>query len=316
LSGTKVAISEPNTRHRITGRGSAIWTGNVALGADPALVQGPGLRMFWYPFKRAFRAGETSSNRFDESQIGLHSVGMGLDTLALGDRSVALGEGTQALGRASAAIGRSVAALAEGSINIGAFQNVQFPPTIIENPYPYSLMVAFNSLVPGLFVAEGADSGGTVGIGTAETGDQRLLVAGDTTIDGQLTIGSNLRLAGQLVRLSDVRAKRNIRPLQGALDLVKKLQGIRFDWEPSETASNHGEDIGFSAQQVESVLPELVSEAPGGLKGVAYEGVTPVLVEAIKEQQNLIEEQRSELSALRSELDRIQLTLRETLHSQ
>jgi hypothetical protein len=57
-------------------------------------------------------------------------------------------------------------------------------------------------------------------------------------------------------------------------------------------------EIGVIAQEVEKVLPELVKENPDGTKAVAYQNMVAVLIEAIKEQQEQINELRSRLDDL------------------
>jgi hypothetical protein len=90
---------------------------------------------------------------------------------------------------------------------------------------------------------------------------------------------------------SDRRLKQNIRALEDPLHKVLDLQGVKFDWKDEKRGTNQ---IGFIAQEVEEVLPEVVSEVEsldgsGEHKVVNYSAVVPVLVEAIKIQQKEIE---------------------------
>lgn len=95
---------------------------------------------------------------------------------------------------------------------------------------------------------------------------------------------------------SDRSLKENIRPLTGALDKVLKLAGVSFTWK--KDAENPEEQIGFIAQDLEEVVPELVLDVEEGLKSVDYARLTPLLVEAIKEQQKQIEELRGKVEQL------------------
>ncbi|MEN8259162.1 MAG: tetratricopeptide repeat protein [Pseudomonadota bacterium] len=98
--------------------------------------------------------------------------------------------------------------------------------------------------------------------------------------------------------LSDKRLKTNIQPVKGALDLVKKLKGVNFDWkvdEDIEVIINNQSRVGFIAQEVEEVIPQIVYTTPEGYKGVHYSNLVAILVEAIKEQQ-------SEIDALKQKL--------------
>jgi len=87
---------------------------------------------------------------------------------------------------------------------------------------------------------------------------------------------------------SDARWKRNIQPLTGALNKVLRLQGVNFEWRRDEFPGQEfgeGLQLGFVAQEVERVLPEAVHTDTEGYKAIAYEKLTAVLNEAIKEQQ-------------------------------
>jgi len=77
---------------------------------------------------------------------------------------------------------------------------------------------------------------------------------------------------------SDARKKQDITPIRNALGIVGELEGVRFTYKASGKKS-----VGFIAQEVEDVLPELVSTDEEGFKSVSYGQVVAVLVEAIKE---------------------------------
>jgi trimeric autotransporter adhesin len=100
---------------------------------------------------------------------------------------------------------------------------------------------------------------------------------------------------------SDIRLKENITPLNNSLEKVLKLQGVNFTWRSDST---HALDLGFIAQDVQKVLPELViKDNNNGLLSVKYQNMVAVLAEAIKEQQKQIELAKQENQQLRSELD-------------
>jgi len=86
---------------------------------------------------------------------------------------------------------------------------------------------------------------------------------------------------------SDIRLKENVATLSNGLNKVMQLRGVNFNWKSDE---NKTTKIGFIAQEVQKVIPELVFENPtDGYLGVNYAEMTAVLVEAVKEQQNQIE---------------------------
>ncbi len=97
--------------------------------------------------------------------------------------------------------------------------------------------------------------------------------------------------------LSDRRLKTNIETLTGVLDKIDKLRGVYFDWNNLSNPERNfptGKQVGFIAQEVESVYPELVTQDKEGIKGVEYANMTAVLVEAIKE----LKKENSDLKAL------------------
>jgi len=105
--------------------------------------------------------------------------------------------------------------------------------------------------------------------------------------DGNLTVKGDIIAYGSP---SDKRLKENIKPIESALDKVSKLQGVTFDWKKSDSELNIKEDIGFIAQDVQKVIPELVRENEDGMLSMRHQGIAPILLEAIKELKAEIEE--------------------------
>ena len=110
--------------------------------------------------------------------------------------------------------------------------------------------------------------------------------------DGRIDAGNDI----VAFSTSDERLKENIKPLDNALDKVLKISGVSFDWKPltekeKETIhGNQGQDVGVIAQEVEEVLPEVVTTRDSGYKAVKYEKIVPLLIESIKELKKEIEE--------------------------
>ena len=105
-------------------------------------------------------------------------------------------------------------------------------------------------------------------------------------LDTSTTGGGDLTVKGDIIAYgapSDRKYKENIKPIESALDKAMQLQGVTFDWKDSESILDIKEDIGFIAQDVEKVLPELVRDNGKGNLSLRYQGITPVLLEAIKE---------------------------------
>jgi hypothetical protein len=124
---------------------------------------------------------------------------------------------------------------------------------------------------------------GLVGIGTPpSTGGYRLELPNTAGPAGQ-------GRANAWVTYSSRELKQNIATITDPVGTLTKLRGVRFDWKSAEQGE-HAHDIGFIAEEVAAVLPELVTRtAEGKATGLDYGRVVPVAVEAIKAQQKRIE---------------------------
>jgi hypothetical protein len=91
--------------------------------------------------------------------------------------------------------------------------------------------------------------------------------------------------------MSDLRLKDNIREIGDAIGKLKLLRGVSFDWRAG------GQAVGLIAQEVEAALPDAVSPGPEGWKGIDTTAVIALLVQAVKEQQAMIDEMRAGLPA-------------------
>lgn len=100
---------------------------------------------------------------------------------------------------------------------------------------------------------------------------------------------------------SDRRWKKEIEPLESPLKKVSEIHGVRYRWKVNEFPDRGLTDdrqIGLIAQDVERVLPELVSEDKDGYKAVSYTKLTAVLVEAVKELKAQNERQQAQIERL------------------
>jgi len=120
--------------------------------------------------------------------------------------------------------------------------------------------------------------------------------------DGVQVIGSAvpgyIYATGDVVAFStsDKRLKDNIIPIINPIEKIQKIGGYEFDWIPAENIHSYeGHDIGVIAQEIEEVLPELVTTRDNGYKAVKYDKIVALLIEAIKDQQKQIEELKSKL---------------------
>ena len=118
------------------------------------------------------------------------------------------------------------------------------------------------------------------------------------TVHAKINSSGALTMLGDVVAFgspSDKRLKENIKPIESALDKVSKLQGVTFDWKPSDSILEIKEDVGFIAQDVQKVMPELVRENKDGMLSMRHQGVAPILLEAIKELKAEIEELKKQI---------------------
>lgn len=105
-----------------------------------------------------------------------------------------------------------------------------------------------------------------------------------------LSDNGNATLLGTLAQNSDATLKTNIFPIASALTSILQLSGYRYNW--IDEARDKEIQIGVLAQEVQKVLPELVETDAKGILSVNYSGLIPVLIEAVKEQQKQIDEQK------------------------
>ncbi len=113
--------------------------------------------------------------------------------------------------------------------------------------------------------------------------------------------------------LSDARFKTNISELSGALGKVESLRGVSFDWKKDqhpELDLPSGRQIGLIAQEVEKVVPEVVSSDENGTRSVAYGSLVPVLIEAVKEQQKQIESKDARIDDLQKQIDELRAMIK------
>jgi hypothetical protein len=83
---------------------------------------------------------------------------------------------------------------------------------------------------------------------------------------------------------SDERLKENVFTISGSLDILKQIGGYTFDWkEMPGIHDNKGHDVGVIAQEIEKVLPELVTTRDNGYKAVKYEKLVALLIQTNKE---------------------------------
>ena len=253
---------------------------------------------------------------------GERSTAIGNWPLAEGPYSTAIGYYTTATGTASTAFGDSTIALGNWSTAIGAYTTASGPySTAMGNG---STASGLRSIAMGGSLASGTDS---TAMGSSIASDRSSLVVGQFNLLGStvtnsatnfslentaFVIGNGVdvnnrsdaftvlfdgttTIAGDLSINSDARLKANIISLGSTLAKVLQIDGKSYTMKKDE---NKKQKIGLLAQDIEKVFPELVSES-NGVKSVNYQGLMPVLINALKEQQTEIEVYRNEVSELK-----------------
>ena len=119
---------------------------------------------------------------------------------------------------------------------------------------------------------------------------------------GSLGVTGGITATGEITAYySDVNLKKDIVAITDPIAKVMSLRGVTF--RPNQTALDLGitdkEEVGVIAQEVEAVLPQLVTpSAFAGYKTVKYDKLTALLLEAVKAQQLQIDALRAEISKL------------------
>ena len=136
--------------------------------------------------------------------------------------------------------------------------------------------------------------------------------------DGRMAIGRNTVtaavMAGREVKLdvngdilaiqvhssSDERFKKNINTVDNAISKVQELRGVTYDFRTEEFVDKNFPEynqLGFIAQEVEAVIPQVVRTDSEGYKAVDYAKITALLTQAIKEQQDIIDTQKETIAS-------------------
>jgi len=168
----------------------------------------------------------------------------------------------------------------------------------------------------GSFVWADSDGGSQFAADFVSTGPDQFLIRAN----GGVGIGTNSPTAGAkldvdgdircvtLTETSSRSLKENIAPIEGALETVSRLQGVRFQW----TESYGGKpDLGFVAEDVADVLPELVSWSEEGVKanGLKYGHMTALAIEAIKDLRDEVRARDEKIDDLTKRLERMEATI-------
>ena len=169
---------------------------------------------------------------------------------------------------------------------------------------PYLLVTNTGSMIAPYLLISNTSSMLSPYLPTTRTGS--LATTGSGTFSGSITISSSLgvgtaapatvgliRATNDVVAFysSDERLKTNKQIISNPLEKLNQINGYEFDWIPTPGIhENEGHDIGVIAQEIEKVLPEIVTTRDNGYKAVKYEKIVALLIEAVKDLQNQVNE--------------------------
>ena len=200
---------------------------------------------------------------------GAVSTAMGRSTDATGWASTAMGGYTLASGDASTAMGYYSIAADYASVAIGKYNLSNSTANDASN---------FSSSNVAFVIGNGADS-------SNKSDAFKVMFNGDTTVSNDLTV------SGDVVVSSDARLKSNIVSLGSTLSRLLLIDGKSYEMKGKQK-------IGVLAQDIKEVFPELVTEDDNEMLAVNYQGLVPVLINALKEQESKYLEQEKRLERL------------------
>ena len=125
------------------------------------------------------------------------------------------------------------------------------------------------------------------------------------------TNGGEIRATADITAYysSDARLKENVVEIDEAINKVKQIRGVEFDWSQEYLDAKGGEDnyfvrkhdVGVIAQEIETVLPEVVGTREDGTKAVKYDRIVALLIQAVKEQQSEIDDLKSQINSIQGD---------------
>ena len=223
-------------------------------------------------------SGEVSTAMgYDTTASGYFSTAMGVVTTASGWYSTAMGRNTTASGNYSTAMGYGTTASDYGSLVIGQYNSSGSSVT--------NSAISFSTSNTAFVIGNGTAS-------NAKSDAFKVMFNGDATVSNDLTV------SGDVVVSSDARLKSNIVSLGSTLSRLLLIDGKSYEMKGKQK-------IGVLAQDIKEVFPELVTEDSNEMLAVNYQGLVPVLINALKEQQSEIETYRDEVSELKDLVNRL-----------
>lgn len=235
----------------------------------------------------AFGSATTNSNSVAIGYNAAQGTSTGIDNTAVG--AFALNDNST--GQQSTALGRNALYGSTGSFNIG-----------IGYAAGTSIAAGTNNTCLGYQsnTSAGITNGTAIGNGAVCTVSNTMKFGNATVTNNYF---SNTVNAVTFTASSDLRYKKEISPISPSLAILNKLQPVNYYFKTEEELTsekiksvafsgdkNHERQVGFIAQEVEKLVPEVVHTDAEGYKSIDYSKFSPFIIKAIQEQQLLIEQ--------------------------
>ncbi len=268
--------------------------------------------------------------------VGANAGAIGDDATVFGYRAFAQGFGGIAIGaRAEApfnnsiAIGYGAVTKNVGTVVIGNDTTFSWAPNADSFTSLGTVQYRFSDvLAHTMSVHADEDSAATLKFFADDSTDQADRWRVSAADSGALTIESeasgssvpvltaynngDVSVAGDVIVQSDARLKTDITEIADALALLEQVQGYRYRWR-DPALKGDAAHVGFLAQEIEAVLPELVSADAQGVLSVNYQGVVPVLTNALREVHQISVAQQAEVNALKATVAKQQAMLEQVM---
>ena len=141
---------------------------------------------------------------------------------------------------------------------------------------------------------------GTATTNSTSTTTGALKTTGGLGVSRDFYLGGNMYAVGDITSAytSDERLKINIQEIKGALDKIKLLSGVTFNWNELSGKNQEVKEAGVLAGQVEVALPEAVVVRENGFKAVKYEQMSALIIQAIKELSDKVDTLESKVNGI------------------
>ena len=282
LNSNGLLISTTNSSINDSSNSVISVNGGAYTGLNNVLLVGDGSNTINnVDFSILFGTGNTvsSSNSTtlgtDNTNSGQYAVDFGVNNTASGQNSTAFGEGTTASGSNTTAFGRAVTVSGTQSVGIG----LDSTPRTVSQSNTFAVV------------------GGRTGLGLVNP-SMRLEVTDTTTNNVAKFNGTGVNQCTVVAGTgwscsSDETLKTNILSISNGLGVITQLQGVTYNWKSDPNGTRQD---GFIAQDIQKILPELVTTDSNGKLSLNKDGIMPFIVEAIKEQNGNLDKTNQQLS--------------------